>query len=144
MFGKRATSAGLTLPEMALVIAIISILAGSAILYFDLESGAASTIDAEQGALEAVVKQGAAITGSAPNSAAVINGAETYLDGQIMGGSSAATGWSCNSGAATCTLSLAGSKTATYTVSVEGVVTLTNLTGFNGYTIGAQNRIQKS
>lgn len=139
----RASARGLTLVEMGLVIAIIGILAGAAMLFMDLESGAAAAVDAELGSLEAVVKQGSSLTGNAPNSAAVITGAETYLESHLESGSRAVQDWSCNGGAATCTLQLTSGQTATYSVNANGVVSLTAITGFTKYQIGALGRIER-
>ncbi len=140
----RAQARGFSLVEMAIVIAVIGVLAGAAVFAVDVESGAATVVDTEQGTLAAVVKQGAAITGNAPNSAAVVTGAQNYLADQVLTGGSGATAWTCNTGAGTCTITLEGAKTATYAIAANGVVTLTNLTGFNHYAISASDRIEKT
>jgi prepilin-type N-terminal cleavage/methylation domain-containing protein len=139
--GKLRRSGGFTLVEMGIVLAILGILVLVGMMSIDWEAGAAGLVDATQGSVEAVVRQGMAHTDSGAKSSAVITGTQTYIRNYVLNGNPQVSSFNCDTGASTCTITLADGKTAVYLIPSDARVTLNSISGFSNYGV-TDGRIQ--
>jgi prepilin-type N-terminal cleavage/methylation domain-containing protein len=131
--GKLRRSGGFTLIEMGIVLAILGVLVLVGMMAIDWEAGAAGLVDATQGSVEAVVRQGMAHTDGAAQSSAVVTGTQTYIRNYVLNGNPQVSSFNCDTGAATCTITLADGKTAVYAIATDATVGLSSISGFGNY-----------
>lgn len=122
---------GFTLIEMSIVIAILAILAVTAVMSIDLESGDISVAQSTQGAMETNISMLAARGRTTVTDNAVIASAASIVS---KSGGYASAGMTFACVAAQCTLTLASGRVVVFLADNSGFQAQ-SLTGFSNYTL---------